>query len=382
MYSLQIILNGNNYELKTNDSVLEIRGVITIPYENIINIDYKKGGLMSKSKIIIDFLDNGFQNNITVETKEKYNSCIQLINLVKDNQTNNQNEIRTNVDSTNKIIQNNNLINNHKEKPIYSIKVGNGPIKGDLEIYENYLKVVCKSFFNVIYYNQMIKAEKIKQTPSAFLVFHLRTDIDEIFEHEWLVDKLFGGKKVDKIIDYVNNKIMQCNQNNDIQVINVITNPNSNNKIFFMGSISEVKSSLTGRTNQEYASISYLMEEYLLIEKLSLFSKTERGDKKIPYERISSIDYDKPTTFGITSGIDITLSGSDVVSLKSVNDKSTENFYRLLTRVVDENRKPQVTQVIHQETTTNADELLKWYDLYEKGVISEEELNQKKKELL
>ena len=32
--------------------------------------------------------------------------------------------------------------------------------------------------------------------------------------------------------------------------------------------------------------------------------------------------------------------------------------------------------------TSNADELLKWHELYEKGVISQEEFEAKKKELL
>ena len=125
-----------------------------------------------------------------------------------------------------------------------------------------------------------------------------------------------------------------------------------------------------------------LEQDYLLIEKLSAFRKKGRGDKKVPYSNISSIDYDKPGTFGVTSGIDITLSGSDVIALKSIFDKSTQNFYTMLTKVVEEKKKPQPTQIIQQETTTNADELLKWHELYEKGVISEEEFNQKKKELL
>lgn len=382
MYTLQIIIDGNKNELISNDSMLEIPGVMSIPYENIVNMDYKKGGLMSKSKITIDYLDNGYQNVFTVNTNEKYNSCIRFINFVEEKIANIQNQVRQNDNNMNTNMQNN-YLNNYQGKPEYSIKVANGPIKGTLEIYENYIKVVYNNNFNVIYYNQMIKAEKIKQSPSAFIIFVLRTDMDEIFEHEWLVDKLFTGNKVNKIIDYVNNKITQCNANNDIQVINVLTNPKSNNRIFFMGSISERKSSLIGgRTTQNYAIIAYLMEDYLLIQKLALFSKDERGDKKIPYERITSIDYDKPTTFGISSGIDITLSGSDVVSLESVYNRSSENFYKMLTKVVEKNRKQQPTQIIHQETTSNADELLKWHELYEKGVISEEEFNQKKKELL
>ncbi len=234
----------------------------------------------------------------------------------------------------------------------------------------------------MIYYNQMIAADKYKKTGNTYLVFVLLTDLDEAYEEHWLVQKILKGKKIDNILNHINNKIFQCKQNNDIQSIKVRAEPNSHNRIFFIGSIIEAKATLMGRTNQTYACICYLEQDYLTIEKLSAFTKRDRGDKKINYRKISSIDYDKPGTFGITSGIDLTISGSDVITIRSIFDNSTQNFYNMLTKVVDNIRKPEPAQIIQQEVQSNADELLKWHELYEKGVISEEEFNQKKNELL
>lgn len=389
METINIKLNGIKGELTATDTSLEVSvGFISIPYENIADINYSKGGLMSKSSLTVVYFENNNQNTLNIESKSGYNSTIVLLNKVKEHMAIAQSSFNSvnNQDFSiqNDVSQNSSqLIDNYNaQQVIDSISVSNGAIKGTLEIYENYYKVLYNDTFNIVYYNQMLNATKYKKSGNTYFAFTLRTDLNEPYEEHWLIQKLLKGKKVDNMLNHINSKIMQSNQNNDIQVIKVIAEPNSNNKIFFIGSTTDTKATLTGRTAKAYTTISYLEQDYLLIEKLSAFRKKGRGDKKVPYSNISSIDYDKPGTFGVTSGIDITLSGSDVIALKSIFDKSTQNFYTMLTKVVEEKKKPQPTQIIQQETTTNADELLKWHELYEKGVISEEEFNQKKKELL
>lgn len=391
METINIKLNGNNGELTATETSLEISvGFISIPYENMADIKYTKGGLLSKSSLTIVYFENNNQITLNLEPKSDYNSTIILFNNVKERMEMVQTSFNNRNYQNNSSVQNNmislnssQLIDNYKSQQVIdSISVSNGAIKGTLEIYENYYKVHFNDTFNIVYYNQMLNATKYKKSGNSYFAFTLRTDFNEPYEEHWLIQKLLKGKKVDNMLNHINGKILQANQNNDIQVIKVIAEPNSKNKIFFIGSTTDSKATLTGRTSKAYATISYLEQDYLLIKKLSAFTKKGRGDKKVPYSNISSIDYDKPGTFGVTSGIDITLSGSDVIALKSIFDKSTENFYTMLTKVVEEKKKPQPTHIIQQETISNADELLKWHALYEKGIITEEEFNQKKNELL
>ncbi|MBE6047742.1 MAG: hypothetical protein E7213_04940 [Clostridium sp.] len=104
------------------------------------------------------------------------------------------------------------------------------------------------------------------------------------------------------------------------------------------------------------------------------------GDKIIPYANINAIDYDKAGAFHITSSIVISISGFDSIVLKHTTE---ENFQLLYEAWINFNSKTNQQQVTNETTqTSNADELIKYAQLYKEGLLTEEEFEAKKKELL
>ena len=102
------------------------------------------------------------------------------------------------------------------------------------------------------------------------------------------------------------------------------------------------------------------------------------GDKIIPYEKINAIDYDKAGKFHVTSSIVISISGFDTIILKNIND---ENFKLLQNAWLNFNDKSNESNntIIESNRSTNADELLKYAELYKQGLLTEEEFEAKKK---
>lgn len=124
----------------------------------------------------------------------------------------------------------------------------------------------------------------------------------------------------------------------------------------------------------------FVEEDKLTIKKISIFLKSQMGDKIIPYANINAIDYDKAGAFHITSSIVISTTGFDAVVLKHTTE---ENFQLLYEAWLNFNTKPNEQQVTNETPqTSNADELIKYAQLYKEGLLTEEEFEAKKKELL
>ena len=119
----------------------------------------------------------------------------------------------------------------------------------------------------------------------------------------------------------------------------------------------------------------------MIIKKFSAIRKSPLGDKIIPYSNIKAIDYDKAHGLHVTNSIVIVIGGVAPVVLKHT---LPQHFELLHNAWLNFNSKPNVSAptVVEANQPSAADELLKWHDLYEKGVISEEEFEAKKKELL
>lgn len=125
-----------------------------------------------------------------------------------------------------------------------------------------------------------------------------------------------------------------------------------------------------------------IYDNYIEIYKESGFiNKSNRGHHKIFFNNITSIDrYNgRKSHFRDTVMIN-TKSGERAVQLNHVR----EEYYQLLCSAYDtymENELNNNSSNVIQENS-NADELLKWHDLYKQGIISEEEFANKKAELL
>lgn len=108
------------------------------------------------------------------------------------------------------------------------------------------------------------------------------------------------------------------------------------------------------------------------------------GTRKIYFHNISSIDFDARGRLHASSSVIINTKGAEHIQLKFV----TENDFNLMNNAfenyIEKVHKPQQTAPIQQNisTTSNADELLKYAELYEKGLLTKDEFEMKKAELL
>jgi Short C-terminal domain/Domain of unknown function (DUF4429) len=111
-----------------------------------------------------------------------------------------------------------------------------------------------------------------------------------------------------------------------------------------------------------------------------------RGDKTIPYSSIAAVQLKKA---GMTAGyLQLTLVGGPEAKgglFQSTTDENTVNFYsnkafEEAKKLIEEGMLASRTGVVQQRS--NADELAKFAELRDKGVITEEEFQKKKNQLL
>ena len=100
------------------------------------------------------------------------------------------------------------------------------------------------------------------------------------------------------------------------------------------------------------------------------------GARKIYFENITSIDEDNRGKLHLSNSVMInTKSGESAVQLKYVQKED----YELLVNAFDEYMGNKTSNII---PNSKADDLLKYAELFEKGLLTEEEFEAKKKELL
>jgi len=111
-----------------------------------------------------------------------------------------------------------------------------------------------------------------------------------------------------------------------------------------------------------------------------------RGDKTIPYSSIIAVQLKKA---GLTAGyIQLTLKGGSEAKaglFQSVKDENTINFYSNKNKDFEEAKRlieEKISTGNFQSNKSELDELEKLAELKEKGIITEEEFNAKKKSIL
>ena len=101
------------------------------------------------------------------------------------------------------------------------------------------------------------------------------------------------------------------------------------------------------------------------------------GTRKIYFHNITSIDYDARGRLHLSSSVIINTKSAEHIQLKYVSKKDFELMNNVFESYIEKTNHPQKST-----TTTNADELLKYAELYEKGLLTRDEFNMKKAELL
>lgn len=142
----------------------------------------------------------------------------------------------------------------------------------------------------------------------------------------------------------------------------------------------ERRSGFNNKKENLVKGFCYVNEDKLVIKKLSFFKSRDLGDKVIPYGNINAIDYDKQVVCR-TSGIVISVSGFKPIVLQGATD---ENFQLLNDAWLNFNKKSNesVQKIVETNTLTKSDELLKYAELYEKGLLTDEEFAAMKKKII
>ena len=142
----------------------------------------------------------------------------------------------------------------------------------------------------------------------------------------------------------------------------------------------ERRSGFNNKKENLVKGFCYVNEDKLVIKKLSFFKSRDLGDKVIPYGNINAIDYDKQVV-GRTSGIVFSVYVFKPIVLQGATD---ENFQLLNDAWLNFNKKSNesVQKIVETNTLTKSDELLKYAELYEKGLLTDEEFAAMKKKII
>ena len=187
-------------------------------------------------------------------------------------------------------------------------------------------------------------------------------------------ERLFNKKSDGKNEDLNKDKEKQLEQKFGVQF---------QNKLWFECTIEEMRHSTFSNTNNRDVVHGYVILEdtFLEIIKESVFLKSKMGARKLFYENIASIDYDARGKLHLGSNLEINLKSSEKVQLKYV-DKEIANLVTSKYNDYMENKISNNGGNILSEGNSNVDELMKYADLFERGLLTKEEFEQKKKELL
>lgn len=145
------------------------------------------------------------------------------------------------------------------------------------------------------------------------------------------------------------------------------------------GMMGEIRKGMFGQDKLDtQKSMAILMDNEMVVTKKSFFTSRDRGEKRIRYEDIVTADLDRKGWFS-PGAIQIYLSGNNF-TIRKKKAKKLEPFYEELLRKIHEAKDKKNAPVVSESSA--ADELSKFAKLKEDGIITEEEFEAKKKEIL
>lgn len=146
----------------------------------------------------------------------------------------------------------------------------------------------------------------------------------------------------------------------------------------------EIRQNILGEEEEEIIEgYCFIEEDKITIKKISAILKIDKGNKVLRYSKINAIDYDKAGLLQFTSSIVIGVSGFPHVVLRHTTPEDFELLHDAWLEYNNPSKKePSIEQTPIIAPVSNADELMKYAELYEKGFLTEEEFNGIKKKLL
>ena len=151
-------------------------------------------------------------------------------------------------------------------------------------------------------------------------------------------------------------------------------------------SIEEVKYSTFTNQRQRNFDNAYVIinEDNFEIIKESVWLKSNMGSRKLYFYNLTSIDYDARGRLHASSSVILNTKSAEHIQLKFVTKDDFDLLNNAFESYLEKTHNFQQTVPLQQNvsTTSTADELLKYAELYEKGLLTKEEFDLKKSELL
>lgn len=158
------------------------------------------------------------------------------------------------------------------------------------------------------------------------------------------------------------------------------------NKQWFQCSIEEIKYSTFTNQPQRNIDRAYVIinEDNFEIIKESVWLKSNMGTRKLFFHNITSLDHDARGMLHASSSVIINTKGAEHVQLKFVTQENFDLMNNAYESYIQKALNPQISAPVQQtvKASSDADELLKYAELYEKGLLTKEEFDLKKSELL
>lgn len=128
--------------------------------------------------------------------------------------------------------------------------------------------------------------------------------------------------------------------------------------------------------NVDHAYVA-VFDNCIVIIKESVWIKSDMGMRKVYFNNVSSIDYDTRGKLGASSSLLIHMNSGEYIHLKHISKENVDKVHEKFENFIIQKNNSTINQKL-----SNADELLKYADLYKQGFLTEEEFEAKKKELL
>ena len=140
----------------------------------------------------------------------------------------------------------------------------------------------------------------------------------------------------------------------------------------------ENRTNILGQKEDDLVNVYALIrDDSLVLRKTGIFIKSDLGTKTLFYKDINLIDYDKPGIFHITSNLAITMISGERIVLRNVD----ENWYdEINQKWIDYHNNQNKGKSVTQDSTY--EKIVKYAELYEKGLLTREEFDELKSQLI
>lgn len=238
----------------------------------------------------------------------------------------------------------------------------------------------CKFGYYNINQNDINEIIELEIEKNVLVIENIEDRVNELIDEKENLDEIKEELMKISPIEDKSSGIDDENKNFNETIDNSKTLKNKNaekNEYDFSCDIEEIRTNWAGEKRKDRRKCNVkVLDDRVILYKTGVFIKSDLGNRTVYFSDITGIDFDKAGLFHITDSINIVIKGGENITLIYVKE---ENFNLINSKWTEYKKnidKPQNTTILETrptETLSIADELAKYAELYEKGVLTEDE---------